>query len=192
MSLIEKALRELPESLAQTEQPPVTKPATPPPAPPVEQKPIHSWSTASASAPPLAPHISVPQVLAIAAVLFCAVALVRNGRKWQTRAAGPGISAVSASVLPLSATAPTRARPSAAARADMAPRTTLRTQTIQAQAQLVLNGVAEGVGEPYAVINGSILGVGDRIGNFTLVEIANGAARLRETNGNETVLRVSH
>ena len=74
----------------------------------------------------------------------------------------------------------------------MAPSTTLWTQTIQAQAQLVLNGVAEGVGEPYAVINGSILGVGDRIGNFTLMEIANGAARLQETNGNETVLRVSH
>ncbi|MBI1992459.1 MAG: hypothetical protein HYS71_04415 [Candidatus Omnitrophica bacterium] len=68
----------------------------------------------------------------------------------------------------------------------------LRIPTAPAQGQLVLNGIAEGVGAPYAMINGSVLGVGDRIGNFTLVEIVNGAARLREANGNETILRVSH
>ncbi|MBI2495699.1 MAG: hypothetical protein HYY90_00760 [Candidatus Omnitrophica bacterium] len=196
MSLIEKALRELPEPLTPTEQQPLTKPAMPPQAPPVEPKPIHSWSTATAStsAPPHAPRISAPQVLAIAAILFVAIALVRSGRSWQARTPSTGTSALSASILSPGAAAPTPAAPSTASagREDRVAKLALRTSTAPAQGQLVLNGIAEGVGEPYAMINGSVLGVGDRIGNFTLVEIVNGAARLREANGNETILHVSH
>jgi hypothetical protein len=48
----------------------------------------------------------------------------------------------------------------------------------------------EGEGESYAVINGAIVAVGDRLGEFTLIDITNGAARLRRADGAETVLRV--
>src|SRR3989338_2881891 len=167
MSLIEKALRELPEPLTPTErqQEPVTKPAMPPQAPSVEPKPIHSWSTAAAStsAPPPAPPITAAQVIAITAILLFAIALVRSGRGWQARTSGPGTSALSASLLSPSAAAPTPAARSTAAsgREDSVAKLALRTPTTQAQGQLVLNGIAEGVGAPYAMINGSVLGVGD-------------------------------
>jgi hypothetical protein len=58
------------------------------------------------------------------------------------------------------------------------------------QDQVVISGIVEGEGQSYAVINGAIVAVGERIGEFTLEEIANGAARLRRTDGSEVVLRV--
>ena len=57
--------------------------------------------------------------------------------------------------------------------------------------QLILTGVVEGIGEPYAVINGKILAVGEQIGGATLLEIADGTVKLRRADGGETVLRVA-
>ncbi len=55
----------------------------------------------------------------------------------------------------------------------------------------ILNGVMEGRGQPYAMINGTILGIGDRIGDATLLNIADGSVILREDNGGETTLKVT-
>lgn len=57
--------------------------------------------------------------------------------------------------------------------------------------ELQLNGVVEGVGEPFAIINGSIIRLGETIANATLVEIRSNSARLRRRN-QELVLRTQH
>ena len=48
----------------------------------------------------------------------------------------------------------------------------------------------EGLGEPYAVINGSIVAEGETIGEATLLTIAEGTVTLRLADGKETLLRV--
>ena len=57
-------------------------------------------------------------------------------------------------------------------------------------AGLIVTGVVEGLGEPYAVINGAIVAVGERVREYTLLEITNGIARLRRADGEEVALRV--
>ena len=64
-------------------------------------------------------------------------------------------------------------------------------QTAPATPMFVLSGVVEGAGEPYAVINGTILGVGEKIADATLIEISDGAVRLRQADGRDTVLRAA-
>ena len=54
-----------------------------------------------------------------------------------------------------------------------------------------LTGIVEGSGEPYAVINGSIVAEGEAIGKATLLKIGEGTVTLRLANGKEAVLRVS-
>ena len=56
--------------------------------------------------------------------------------------------------------------------------------------ELVMTGIVEGRGEPYAVINGAIVSVGERVHEFTLLEIADGAVRLRSRHGKDVILRV--
>lgn len=53
----------------------------------------------------------------------------------------------------------------------------------------VLSGVVEG-GEPYAVINDLIVGVGEQVDGATLVGIDRGAVTLRKSNGQDVVLRI--
>jgi len=55
---------------------------------------------------------------------------------------------------------------------------------------LIVTGVVEGLGQPFAVINGAIVAVGERIREHTLLEIANGIVRLRRPDGEEVLLRV--
>ena len=59
-----------------------------------------------------------------------------------------------------------------------------------AQETLVLSGVVEGEGGSFAVINGMIVGVGERVGEATLEEIVKGTVKLRDPDGKETILRV--
>ena len=54
-----------------------------------------------------------------------------------------------------------------------------------------LTGIVEGLGEPYAVINGSIVAEGETVGNATLLDIGEGTVKLRLANGKDAVLRVS-
>ena len=60
----------------------------------------------------------------------------------------------------------------------------------RAAASLQMTGVVEGFGEPYAVINGKIVTVGERVEDATLMEIVDGTVRLRRSNGQDIVLRV--
>ena len=53
-----------------------------------------------------------------------------------------------------------------------------------------LTGIVVGAGAPYAVIDGTIAGLGERVGAFTLQEIVEGAVTLRRDDGTELVLRV--
>jgi hypothetical protein len=57
--------------------------------------------------------------------------------------------------------------------------------------EFALTGVVESPEESYAVINGTIVTVGEQIGHSTLVEIFNGRAKLRDRHGNEILLRVA-
>lgn len=56
--------------------------------------------------------------------------------------------------------------------------------------QLQLNGVIEGSGEPLALINGSLVRLGETIEGATLLEVKEGSARLRWLN-QELVLRTT-
>jgi len=56
--------------------------------------------------------------------------------------------------------------------------------------RLVMSGIVEGLGKPYAVINGKIVTVGEQIEDATLLEIADGTVRLRRSDGQELALRV--
>jgi hypothetical protein len=57
--------------------------------------------------------------------------------------------------------------------------------------RLKLSGVIEGLGPPYAVMNGRIIGVGERVEEVTVVQIAEGAVTVRHADGTEATLRVS-
>ena len=53
---------------------------------------------------------------------------------------------------------------------------------------LTLTGIVEGEGESYAVINGTVVGVGDQINGATLLNISSHIVRVREADGTETDL----
>jgi len=54
----------------------------------------------------------------------------------------------------------------------------------------VLSGVVEGLGEPYAVIDGMIVGLGEEVNGVTLAEITNGTVKLRRADGSVLTLSV--
>jgi len=54
----------------------------------------------------------------------------------------------------------------------------------------VLSGVVEGLGEPYAVIDGMIVGVGEQVNGATLDGITNGTVTLRRSDGSVLTLSV--
>lgn len=56
---------------------------------------------------------------------------------------------------------------------------------------LSLTGVVVGEGEPYAVINGAILSVGDTTADATVVKIKEGEVTLRRADGSTLALRMS-
>jgi len=63
--------------------------------------------------------------------------------------------------------------------------------TTDAVPGFTLTGIVEGLGEPYAVINGLIVAEGETVGKATLLDIGEGTVRLRFADGTETVLRVA-
>ena len=72
-------------------------------------------------------------------------------------------------------------------------RSTARTTSADRRedSPLILSGVVEGLGTPYAVINGMVRGIGETIEGSTLIAIANGAVRVRRADGAEVVLHVA-
>lgn len=205
MSIIEEALRRLQDPLlhrAQKPQPqaPVAPAPAPPPVKPVEPKPVHPWPTAAAPTPaptPL-PYSSTLLAAAVAVIILSSLAVLAGGAWWLGHLSRH--TSTASSTIPAASSA--RSKDKDAALAGLAQSERLRgavdhppvPATIHPIAnlsdELVISGLVVGGGESYAVINGAIVAVGDQIGDFTLVEIENGAARLRRTDGSEVALRV--
>lgn len=203
MSIIEEALRRV--------QDPLLPPAKPSPAPtpdgPVEpeRRPAaHPWQPAAPSspaAPTLQPQ-TLPLTAVALAVLLLTTALIIGGAFWMGRAVTTapraGSAAVQASMTspapaliesqPPAEPEPGEAKPAHPERPRSAPQTSAHASA--KTPGLVLNGVAEGLGDSYAVLNGLIVAVGERVGDATLEEIAQGSVTLRHDDGRRTILRV--
>jgi hypothetical protein len=190
MSLIEEALRRVQDPRAQHATP--AAPQAPPKTPPAPEPPAHSWSPSAALPATATAAPAVNPMLAVALTVMALTALVIGGGMfWMRRAVGAG-----------AATAPAETSPAAQAERRIAPEPAVEVEGPKAQPpiampwgktpaeEFALSGVLEGPGESYAVINDLIVGVGERVGNATLVKIANGAVTLRRENGSEIVLRV--
>ena len=162
MSLIEEALRKIKDPLLP--QPPPGIPASPPP-------PAHSW-VAEAPAQGLSPTPRrLNPLLAVAAAIAALTAVLTFwGAFWMARAIGRS---------------PAASVPASPAAASSAPEPAPTPRPVPE-----LHGVVEGVGEPYAVINGAIVGVGDRIEDLTVRRVEDGTVTLRRDDGEELVLRV--
>jgi hypothetical protein len=184
MSIIEEALRRA-QGSASAGAPQTASPQAPKVAPaPDTRAPAHSWqaSPVQDASPGLQP---APLNVVALAILVLTAGLIIGGAFWMGRSYRTGTAVRRATIQPA-------ADPDApAARADSPARKTAKRQR-QAPAgkAIVLSGVVEGSGEPYAVINGEIYAVGERIGDATLGAISDGAVTLRHDNGRETVLRV--
>jgi len=190
MSLIEQALRRVQDPLV------ARGPAAPPEAPaPTQAAPAHSWPTASAAPAPPAPlRISV-LVAAVLALCILSGVLVISGAFWMGRVVGRPAPAepVAPAPKPLASVAPSSAAAPFPKPGPFKEIPRLSIPWVKSSVPpepYVLSGLIEGTGEPYAVINGMIFGVGEQIGKATVVEIANGAVKLLQPNGKETVLRV--
>ena len=188
MSLIEEALRRVQDPLLQKSataapQAPPKKPAATP------EPPAHPWPMGSQFPSPAAPPVN-PLLAVTLTVLALTVLVVVGGALWMGRAIG---------------TAPVPAQPAPAVPAESraeSPGLTLQAEAPKSQPliampwakgtepEFTLSGVVEGPGESYAVINDLIVGIGEPVGNATLVRIAEGAVTLRRENGSEIVLRV--
>ncbi|MBI4342512.1 MAG: hypothetical protein HY599_04005 [Candidatus Omnitrophica bacterium] len=197
MSLIEEALRRVQDPVVSSQQAAPPKPARKEAKEPAET-PAHSWPAAPPTPASGAPAQRATNALMAVAVVVMAltVALIAGGAMWMIRM-GDGSAPASvqppppalqpAVETPMSEPARMSDVPTAAAPVErLAPPTPLAQQD-----ELRLSGIVEGVGDPYAVINGGIVGLGERVGRFTLVAIHNGAAVLRRDDGTDTILRVS-
>ena len=195
MSLIEEALRRVQDPLLPAPGATAPSPKKQAAAPTPNAAKVHSW----ASAPPAAPgrHAASPRpvnvlVTVALAVLALTVALIAGGAFWLGRTLNGAPASHPRAGVAANAAQPRGATPwhfgsktAASHTADTEPAT-----PEPAKEELVLSGIVEGLGEPYAVINGIIVGVGERVGELTLLEIAKGSVRLRRPDGSETVLRL--
>ncbi len=194
MSLIEEALRRLQEPLLKPTQPPPAASAaseavrsTPPQtAPPAASAPsAHSWSTApSSSSPFVAPaRPSTPVlVLVTTAVFTLTVGLLLWGGIWM----GHTLSQRQEASLTSSVDAPT----GQLTQLTGAPKPATAPQPRKAD-ELVLTGVVEGGGAPFAVINETVVGIGDQVQGTTVLAIASGAVTLRGADGRDQVLQLA-
>lgn len=181
MSLIEEALRRVKDPLiahTETGTTPKTTPASQTPSTP-QEAPAHSWSTASpaprAASPVATPASSKSPALSITAaiVLLCTVLFLVGGVRWLAGTFGSSGSSKT-----------THAAPSA----TPAPR---QQPVVEASEGVTLTGVVEGLGQPYAVINGQIVGLNESIGEWTVLAITEGTVIVSDRHGNETMLRVT-
>ena len=211
MSLIEEALRRV-------QDPIVSGKKAAPQAPSKESKqaeretprepaPAHSWSptpqpAALARIPATtAPHTTQALMVVAFTILAFTATLIAGGFFWMSRTPrqrSPAAPAPLIAATPAAAPAPAETRPPAAEPAPQpigdtlkAAVASLRLSAPPKQDDLQLTGIVEGIGEPYAVINGGIIAIGEKIGRFTLVNIHNGAAILRRDDGTDTILRVA-
>ena len=179
MSLIEEALRRVKDPLV----PPASTPAKTPRKAAVPQTPTtHSWSTTPPPSlvPPAAATPMTLLTMVTIAILGLTAALIFGGAIWMWRTLNTGNTPVASPMISGGGGSPaTEAQPERSAAAT------------EAGPEFNLTGIVEGLGEPYAVINGSIVAEGERVGNATLLDIGEGTVKLRLANGKDTVLRVS-
>jgi hypothetical protein len=169
MSLIEEALRRLNDPLVKV---PDTAPAPAKKRPDEQRAAAHSWPVDTSATPRLS---AKPLQLVALSIAILTTALVIGGAFWLGRALPE---------MPGSASQPTPAPAlSPAAAQDPVPAPRLQ------EPEPKLTGIVVGGGAPYAVIDGAVAGVGDRVGAFTLHEIVEGAVTLRRDDGEELVLR---
>ena len=176
MSLIEEALRRVKDPLV----PPSTTAKTPRKGSSAKAPATaHSWSTTSApaSSQPVSTAPAVPLAMVTIAILGLTVTLIFGGALWMWRTLNGKTRIESARGTVQDTTTP-RERSAPAPSAN-------------ATAEFSLTGIVEGLGDPYAVINGSIVAKGETIGKATLLDIGKGTVTLRLADGKETVLRVS-
>ena len=183
MSLIEEALRRMKEPLI----PPAATKAKPPQEASPSQAPMaaHSWSQTPAPSPsqPATATRLTPMTIVTLAVLVLTAALMIGGATWMWRTFNGRMEA--APEPSMVASPGTASRPE-----STAPARTTRASS-DALSEFKLTGIVEGLGDPYAMINGSIVAVGETIGNATLLDIDKGMVTLRLADGTETVLRVA-
>ena len=221
MSLIEEALRRVPEPARDAEDAGSPRPGGASQSTPATA--VHSWPTqpVGASSQPRTSNMTDLLITVAVAVFGFATVLGVGGLFWISRAMR-GNQLVVVSAPPGGARTPSAAAGEAAARlapashgvgtnaaqapavetspsrpesrpapAMQSPMTISQRDSRRPKNPFVLSGVVEGLGQPYAVINGEIISVGEQVGNATLVEIAEGNVRLRLPDGDEVALRVS-
>lgn len=171
MSLIEEALRRVKDPIASQAPPATTAKPTSPAA-------AHSWSAQPA---PIAGARSTDALRPVVLGIFlAALAAGIAAALWWGRTTPSATTGSTGGSTGNSLTAP-RLSPT---KAPGSSATAASTDT------LVLSGVVIGDGEPYAVINGTIVGLGEEIAGVTLESVEEGAASLRRRNGEPITLRV--
>ena len=187
MSLIEEALRRIKDPMisasGKTASSPTVKPAESTASP-------HSWPI-GAPTHPTAPRTPATLMLTAGAVIGLALLLLLGGVSWLKgslpKPSTTPATAPAAPPPPAAATEPPAA--SEAVQAVVEPASSATAGVILKES-FVLSGVVEGLGEPYAVINGMVVGVNEPIEGATVVRIAGGLVTVRRADGTETVLRV--
>ena len=187
MSLIEEALRRVNDPTVPKTASGVSSPAANVPQAPARSPAAHSWSAASES--PVASSVpsSLAMVVVAGAIFSLTVALIVGGVWWlghtfehskarvASQVTNPAREVISASEAPTLPASQSAEGPVVA----------------QNQGSLVLSGIVEGSGEPYAMINGLIIRAGQQVGGVTILRIADGSVTVRQADGTETDLRVS-
>ena len=199
MSLIEQALRKLQEPLLPKAPEPTSVPS---PQRPVAQyvpeaPPAHSWPVNAPPRDAAAPNNGM-LILLVSAVLICSVALLVGGAWWLGRAftasAPPSVVVFpsSAALQPPPAVSPAPSAPPRRIieepRQAEAPAPKPRRTSSSTTSPWLLSGIVQGQGLSYAVINGAIAAIGDDVGGYRLVEINEGAVRLRRLTGREELV----
>ena len=193
MSIIEQALRRVQDPVISGQ---VTSPQQPAAQADADQATVHSWQTEPGARLPTSnrmPHMTNALVLVALAVIGLTTVLVVGGAFWMGRALPPATATADSSSSAQQADEAASAMDpgSALAPASAAAFGTAKSARKSKETAYVLSGVVEGVGDPYAVINGEIAGIGDRIGEATLVGIASSTATLRLANGQDLIVRVA-
>ncbi len=186
MSLIEEALRRLKDPLiTTTPEPPPTKPGAQKIAP-QEAASIHPWSTTPSTPVVQQPAQPVTHALvAVAvAVLALTLALIIGGALWMKRTMGTMTTPHPIDPIEEASPPPVRAPDGSLTTSPRA------AMPLSKQNELILSGVAEGLGESYAVINGTIVRVGEQVQDATLMSVTNGVVTLRRADGKDVTLRV--
>lgn len=176
MSMIEEALRRAQGPLTPAPAPAPAAPATAgsavqtPPA-----APAHSWSPAAAPEPAAPLETRSPATIPTLIVTSLVV----------------GVSAlvIGAAVIGRAQTAD---RPAVTAAAPASP-AGQATQAVAAPPQdgLALSGIVLGGKDSYAVINGTIVLVGDRLDGYLVTEITEASVTLKDARGRTTLLQLS-